>query len=352
MTGAIGGTAGTEPAVAYAAYAAMVCAGAAAWLMTGRQNGVRRARLLLAGGGEAAARRSAFEPPGWWRQATAATRRRLGERAGPEWWCLPAGLLVALLGRSWIPLLAALAAVPLVRSRLRRRAADRAAQEREGAVVELCAAAAGELRAGRQPDGALLAVDRTVVRRFGDEGAAVLAAARFGGDVPGALRQAALLPGAEGLAGAAACWQVAVEGGAGLAEGLEKVAAAVRARGEQREELRTQLAGPRSTALVLALLPVFGLAMGAAMEADPLWILLHTPAGFLCLTVGLLLEWAGLLWVARIVRSAEGAEEPGKTSEAKPTDHGAKPTRDGAVPTKGGMASTERAAGPTGSWSG
>ncbi|MBO8194748.1 type II secretion system F family protein, partial [Streptomyces oryzae] len=303
--------AGTEPSVAYAAYAAAVCAGAAAWLMTGRQDGTRRARLLLAAGGEAAVRRPPFEPPGWWHGAAAAVRGRLrggrlGERAGREWWCLPGGLLVALLGRSWIPLVAGLAAIPLVRRLLRRRAAERVARERETAVVRLCTAVAGELRAGRQPDGALLAVERGALRSFGDAGAAVLAAARFGGDVPAALREAALLPGAEGLAGAAACWQVAVEGGAGLAEGLEKVAGAVRSRGEQREDLRAQLAGPRSTALVLALLPVFGLALGAAMEADPLWILLHTPAGLLCLSVGLLLEWAGLFWVARIVRSAEG----------------------------------------------
>jgi tight adherence protein B len=283
--------------------------------MTGRQDGGRRARLLLSGGGEVTAPRSAFEPPAWWHKAVTAARERLGERAGREWWCLVGGLLVALLGQSWIPLVAALAAVPLVRGRLLRRTADRAAREREQAVVDLCAAVAGELRAGRQPDGALLAVDRAVTRRLEDAGAAVLAAARFGGDVPGALREAALLPGAEGLAGAAACWQVAVEGGAGLAEGLERVAGAVRARGEQREELRAQLAAPRSTALVLALLPVFGLAMGAAMEADPLWVLLHTPAGLLCLTVGLLLEWAGLVWVGRIVRSAEGVEESPRSVE-------------------------------------
>ncbi|MBO8187414.1 type II secretion system F family protein [Streptomyces spirodelae] len=307
--------AGTEPAVAYAAYAAVVCAGAAAWLMTGRQDGARRARLLLAGGAQAVARWPAFEPPGWWLDAIEGVRRRLGGRAGTEWWCLPVGLVVGLLGQSVLPLVAGLAAVPLVRRRLRRRAADQAARERETAVVGLCAAVAGELRAGRQPDGALLAVDRAVVRRFGEPGAAVLAAARFGGDVPAALREAALLPGGEGLAGAAACWQVAVEGGAGLAEGLEAVAGSVRARIEQREELRTQLAGPRSTALVLALLPVFGLAMGAAMDADPLWILLHTPAGLLCLAAGLLLEWAGLAWVAHIVRAAEGADEPRKARE-------------------------------------
>ncbi|MGH3325873.1 MAG: type II secretion system F family protein, partial [Streptomyces sp.] len=113
-----------------------------------------------------------------------------------------------------------------------------------------------------------------------------------------------------------ACWQVAVEGGAGLAEGLDRVAGALRAERDQREELRAQLAGPRSTAVVLALLPGFGLLLGGAMGAGPLRVLLHSPAGLVCLVVGGLLEWAGLAWVARLVRTAEGAGKAGKTGAA------------------------------------
>ncbi|RCG14230.1 hypothetical protein DQ392_29200 [Streptomyces reniochalinae] len=292
----------------------MVCAGAAAWLMTGRNGGGQRARLLLAGPGEPAGRGRTFVPPTRWREATEGVRRQLAARLGPAGWCLPAGLLVALLGRSWIPLVAGALAVPAVRGWIGRRSADRLARSREAAAVELCAGVAGELRAGRQPGAAVLAADRAVLERFGEAGAAVLAAARFGGDVAGALREAAALPGAGGLSGAAACWQVAVDGGAGLADGLERVAASLRAGRDQREELRAQLAGPRSTALVLALLPVFGLVLGSAMEADPLEILLHTPAGFACLVAGLALEWAGLAWVARIVRCAEGAGRSRRTA--------------------------------------
>ncbi|UNS98165.1 type II secretion system F family protein [Streptomyces tubbatahanensis] len=315
MTGALTTAAvGTEATGTPAVYAAMVCAGAAVWLMTGRNGGAQRARLLLAGEGEPVGRGRPLAPPVWWREAAERARRQLAARLGPAGWCLPAGLLVALLGRSWIPLAAGFLAVPAVRGWLGRRNADRLARSREAAVVELCASVAGELRAGRQPGAAVLAADRAVLERFGDAGAAVLAAARFGGDVAAALREAAALPGADGLSGAAACWQVAVDGGAGLADGLERVAASLRAGQEQREELRAQLAGPRSTALVLALLPVFGLVLGSAMEADPLEILLHTPAGFACLVAGLVLEWAGLAWVARIVRSAEGAGRPRRTA--------------------------------------
>ncbi|WP_347877100.1 type II secretion system F family protein [Streptomyces albus] len=213
------------------------------------------------------------------------------------------GSLAGWLGESPLPPLAALAAVPLVRRRLRRRNETRAAERRAAEVIELCAAMAGELRAGRQPAEALLAAPV----RPGPSQAPVAAAARYGGDVAGALRQAARWPGAEGLAGVAACWQAAADTGAGLAGGLDRVAAALRAEREQREDLRAQLEGTRSTAALLALLPAFGLLMGSALGADPLRVLLHTPAGLACLLTGAVLEFAGLAWTGRIVRAAEKA---------------------------------------------
>lgn len=295
--------------VAYSAYAAMVCAGAAAWLMAGAGDPPGRARLLLADGAEPVGR-GLPQLPDRLRNWSLALRRRFDGRAGHEWWCLPGALLLTVLGASWIPLLLGIAAVPLVRRLLLCRRAVREARAREAAVVELCAAMAGELRAGRQPEAALLAAPAETTERFGEAGAALLAAARFAGDVPAALRNAARRPGGEGLSGVAACWQVAVEGGAGLASGLDRVGAAVRTVRDQREDLRAQLSGPRSTAVALALLPVVGLLLGGAMDARPLDVLLHSPAGLACLAAGALLEAAGLAWVARIVRGAEGAAEP------------------------------------------
>ncbi|MFF4059177.1 type II secretion system F family protein [Streptomyces sp. NPDC001668] len=140
---------------------------------------------------------------------------------------------------------------------------------------------------------------------LGETQAALLAAARFGGDVPAALAAAARRPGAEGLLGLAACWRVAVDQGAGLAAGLERLEGALRAERDQRAELRAQLAGARSTAWMLAALPVLGLALGAALGADPLHVLLHTGTGWGCLLVGGLLEGLGMWWATRIVRGAE-----------------------------------------------
>lgn len=288
MTGASSGY-GTQ------AMTLAACAGLAGCLLAVRDPGLRRARVLFVDGEKAA--RWPGAPWAWARKAL---------RGRHEWLCVPVALFLALLGESALPLAAGVVAVPLVRRWLRGRARR---QERESAadtVVALCGAVVGELRAGQEPGQALLAAARDS-GALGTAEAAVLAAARFGGDVAGALRQAAQGPGLGGLAGVAACWRVAVDGGAGLAAGLDRLEGALRAERRRRDELRAQLAGAWSTVVVLALLPVVGLGLGAALGADPLGVLLHSPGGLVCLVVGGLLETAGLLWAVRIVRVGEAA---------------------------------------------
>ncbi|MGW2831111.1 type II secretion system F family protein [Streptomyces sp. NPDC001286] len=279
--------------------AAVLCVGVMALLLGGWHSGARRAQLLLAGGGVVGT-----GPPSW--RALTGRLRRVRGRLGAEWWVLAVGLVLAVVGASVVPVVAGAAGVPLLR-RVRLVGLDRRARERRGdAVIGLCGALAGEVRAGRQPGEALLHAARDS-GGLGDGQATVLAAARFGGDVPGALAVAARQPGAEGLVGLAACWRVAVDQGAGLAAGLDRLEAALRAERDQRADLRAQLAGARSTALMLAGLPVLGLALGSALGADPLRVLLHTGAGVGCLLVGGLLEGLGMWWAMRIVRGAEAA---------------------------------------------
>ncbi|MBX7553838.1 type II secretion system F family protein [Streptomyces sp. NPDC048665] len=277
--------------------AALVCLVALVWLLGGRHYGMRRARLLLAGGGVVPT-----GPPPWDRLS--GELRRLGGRLGAEWWALAAGLLLAVLGASLIPVVAGAAGVPVLRRVRRARQAARDRERRADAVIALCGSLAGEVRAGRQPGEALPQAARDT-GGLGDAQGAVVAAARFGGDVPGALATAARQPGAEGLLGLAACWRVAVDQGAGLAVGLDRLDAALRAERDQRADLRAQLSGARATAVLLAALPALGLLLGTAMGADPLHVLLHTGAGLGCLTVGAAFEAAGTAWAARIVRGAE-----------------------------------------------
>ncbi|WP_370413533.1 type II secretion system F family protein [Streptomyces fradiae] len=272
---------------------AALCAVLALAWTAGHERAARRARAVLAApGGPARTWSTALGP--WWERL----------RGRPEWLCLPAAGVPALLGSSPLPLLAGALAVPLVGRRLRTARARREREQRADRVVALCGAVAGELRAGWQPAQALTFAARTSGALGGQE-AAVLAAARFGGDVPEALRRAARRDGADGLAGMAACWQVAVDGGAGLAAGLDRLESALRSHRDQQERLRAQLAGAWATVAVLAVLPVAGLGLGSALGARPLWVLLHTPAGLGCLFVGGVLETAGLWWAARIVRGGE-----------------------------------------------
>ncbi|WP_217247621.1 type II secretion system F family protein [Streptomyces sp. AC602_WCS936] len=275
--------------------------GAAAWLAgSGWHAGVRRARLVFAGGATVG---TGPPPPG--RRLTDVVLRVRG-RLRPEWWALVAGLVLAVLGDSVLPVVAGAAGVPLLRRTRLAGRASRAREHRRDGVIALCGSLAGEVRAGRQPGEALLCAAHDS-GGLGDGQAAVLAAARFGGDVPGALTAAARQPGVEGLRGLAACWRVAADQGAGLAAGLDRLEGALRAERDQRADLRAQLAGARATAVMLAGLPVFGLLLGAALGSDPLHVLLHTGAGLGCLLAGGVLECLGVWWVTRIVRKAEAA---------------------------------------------
>ncbi|MEU6992976.1 type II secretion system F family protein [Streptomyces sp. NPDC046465] len=277
-------------------WAAALCAGGAAWLMALRNQEARRLRSLL---GPDDQRTSRTSP---WRRVQAWARPR------HAWWCLAAGSAAALLAQSVVPLAVGAAGVPLAARVRRARDARRERQRRGDAVIALCGELAGEVRAGRQPGEALrLALDEADSGEGGAGAArsAVLAAARFGGDVPGALREAARDPGAEGLLGLAACWRVAVDRGAGLAAGLERLEGALRAERDQRADLRAQLAGARSTAVMLAGLPALGLLMGSALGAQPLRVLFHTGPGLVCLAAGGALESIGAWWALRIVRGAE-----------------------------------------------
>ncbi|WP_236652407.1 type II secretion system F family protein [Streptacidiphilus neutrinimicus] len=275
--------------------AVMGALGWVAWWLTRRDRAARRIVRLCPG---ATRQRS-----GPWR----GRMRRLRTVLPLELLLVLLGGLGAWLAESPVPGLAGVAAVWPVSRLRRRRQAARERERRQVAVVELCAALAGELRTGATPHQAIEMAVEGLPHGDALDSTALLAAARLGGSVDGALSLLAESPGAEGARGAAACWRVTSASGAGLAEGLDRVAEGLRAERALRDSVRAELAGPRSTAVLLALLPVFGLALGAALGANPVQVLLHTTSGLVCLLVGACLEYAGLVWTARIARTAEGA---------------------------------------------
>ncbi|MDQ2748848.1 MAG: type II secretion system F family protein, partial [Actinomycetota bacterium] len=99
-------------------------------------------------------------------------------------------------------------------------------------------------------------------------------------------------------------WRVAETCGAPLAGVLDRVAADLADQEQQQRSVTVALAGPRSSAVMLAGLPLVGIALGAAMGAHPLTFLLGTPHGRLICCAGAALDAAGVLWTQRLMQRA------------------------------------------------
>ncbi|WP_270683203.1 type II secretion system F family protein [Nocardiopsis endophytica] len=199
-------------------------------------------------------------------------------------------------------------ALRLLRALIDRLLGRARAHGRETAIA-VCRAFASELRAGRPPTAALERSAAEAVEAGADALAPVAAAARSGADPAEALRRAGTAPGMAGLSHLAACWAVASRSGAGLAEVSERLAASLSQEEERRRELTAQLAGPRTTAVLLAILPAAGLGLSAAMGTGPIVFLFTTPVGLACLAGGVLLDALGLWWTNGMVRKAVSALE-------------------------------------------
>lgn len=98
----------------------------------------------------------------------------------------------------------------------------------------------------------------------------------------------------------AAVWRLAEQTGAPAADLVDRIEADARAADRSRATAAAQAAGARATALLLAALPIGGIALGYGIGVDPLRILLHTPSGAACAIGALLLQCGGLLWADRL----------------------------------------------------
>ena len=102
----------------------------------------------------------------------------------------------------------------------------------------------------------------------------------------------------------AAAWRVAEERGVALADLLDAVRRDLTGRIRFRSRTQAGLAGARSTAAVLAGLPLLGIALGQAIGAAPLALLLRDTVGGFLLLAGTVLVCAGLWWTGRITAKA------------------------------------------------
>jgi tight adherence protein B len=257
---------------------------------------------LLAWPDPAAARRARIAGPGrprsvWWSP----------DRLGP----VPAAAVAAAAGAAVsTPLVAALGAgcaALAARAWRSRRAATREEARLRGLTAALGALAA-DLRAGRP----LEAAAASAARGTGDD--------ELGRDLLGAVRTtssssaARAGPEADALQRLAAAVRLSARTGASLADVVSAVEDDLRARQGHRLELHSAVAAPRASALLLAGLPVLGLAMGSGVGADPWHVLTLTGTGQVLLVAGVALEVAGVGWsnrlVARVTRSGAAAAVP------------------------------------------
>lgn len=183
---------------------------------------------------------------------------------------------------------------------VRDSAARKQRTERQGDLRVGLRVLIGELEAGARPAAALAAA-RDAAPLHADAFGAAAAASSGSADAGTALlAQPETRP--IGLA-----WQLGADTGMALAAVLDRVAADLHAEQEHRRTVETVLAGPRASALLLAGLPLVGIALGAAMGARPLTVLTATSGGQLLCLAGVLLDVAGLLWIRRLLARAERA---------------------------------------------
>jgi tight adherence protein B len=187
--------------------------------------------------------------------------------------------------------------------------AGRAFERRRGRVLDerrlrgLADALAGfaaDLRAGRPIDESAVAAGRACPDELTAE--ALGRALRM----PEALPDPAAGSGVwgEAVARIAAGVRLSTRTGCSLAAVACAVEDDLRSRLRQQQDLRTAVAAPQASALLLAGLPLLALAMGSGIGADPWRVLSTTPLGNLLLVGGAGLEVAGLTWSSRLVRRA------------------------------------------------
>jgi tight adherence protein B len=173
----------------------------------------------------------------------------------------------------------------------------------EAATVEAVFALAAELRAGRPPSRALALVAAQSGVLSGPLGGAAAAVAN-GASASDELRLAADQPGCSGFRSVAAAWDVTSRAGGPVADVLDRLGEVLDADRHARTALAAAMAGSRATMVLLAALPGFGLALGQALGAHPLAMLLHRPLGWMLLSVASVLDVFGVIWTRVIMTRA------------------------------------------------
>ncbi|MCW2686738.1 MAG: type secretion system protein [Mycobacterium sp.] len=181
--------------------------------------------------------------------------------------------------------------------RLRQRETRRRRVEESRALQDALDVLVGELRVGAHPVAAFSIAASEVGGPVAASFREVAARARFGADVPSGLHTAALTAALPShWERVAVSWQLAQTHGLAIATLMRTAHRDIVERERFSARASAGMAGARTTAAVLAGLPLLGVGLGQLIGADPLSFLLSGHAGGWLLVVGVTLGCCGLLW--------------------------------------------------------
>jgi len=106
------------------------------------------------------------------------------------------------------------------------------------------------------------------------------------------------------LANCANLLELSSQSGSSINEALTQVADKLMTRRNQEQLIATELASTKATVYVLAGLPIMGAGMGLMLGSDSISWLLGSPAGRVCLALGIGLELVGWFWIKRLLNRA------------------------------------------------
>jgi tight adherence protein B len=174
------------------------------------------------------------------------------------------------------------------------------ARTRQREVANACRALAAQVQVGALPDEALrrAAVDFPIL------GEAV-ATSDLGGDPVVCWQRQGRSLGLGGLADLARTWQLCRRTGGSMARSLDTVSEALQADLELRLMVMNELAAPRATGRIMAVLPLCGTGLGYLIGGDPVHFLLSGPAGWGCWVAGIGLACLGVWWIDSLAARTE-----------------------------------------------
>ena len=207
--------------------------------------------------------------------------------------CAAAGVVV--LGRVTLAVAGAMAGATAIHMLRARRAAS-AERRRRAAAAAYLGAVSTNLQAGATlPDALARAGEQVGEAQVRADAMRIAHQARTG---------ARLEPRVPELERLGVLWTLSVSRGVPLAKLIAALRDDIDHANRHRDATRAALAGPQTTAAVLAALPAAGVLMGTAMGASPIAFLTGGGLGGVLLVAGTALVCAGVLVSGRIIQGA------------------------------------------------